>query len=93
MLDTIISITLEHRVRQQALALKADIDALNESGMCKILIDIKRDKEALYESLTKDLLDYEERKQRIENAFTTGLITHDEAEHLVEDDAVKTFFK
>jgi hypothetical protein len=93
MLDTTITITLEHRAREKALAFKADLDSLNETGMCKVLIDIKRDKEVQYESLTKDILDYEQRKHRIEDAFTSGLITYDEAQHLLEHDAVDTFFK
>ena len=94
MIDTIITIELEHRARQKALTLKDKIDKLTElSETCRALVIDKEDAITEYESITKDILDFTERKEKTETLFTKGLLTYQEAEYLIERDAFKAFFE
>ena len=94
MIDTIISIELEHRARQKALDHKTMIEGINAMGLLtKMLMESKEYHTKEYERIMKDILDYKERKHRTESAYERGLITYKEAEHLIEHDAVDTFFE
>ena len=94
MIDTIISIELEHRARQKALTLKSKIDELTElSEICRVLAIDKEDAINEYESITKDILDFTERKEKTETLFAKGFLTYQEAEYLIERDAFKAFFE
>lgn len=93
MIDTIITIELEHRARQKELKLKNDIKhymSMNKCGATKFLI---QDSLLDLENITKDIFDYEGRKAHIEFQYKEGLLTEREAEYLIERDAFETFLK
>jgi hypothetical protein len=97
MLDTVITIELEHRARQKELKLKNDIKhyaSMHNAGCeCGAIKFIIQDSLLDLEEITKDIFDYEGRKAHVEFQYKEGLITQEEAEYLIERDAFKTFFE
>ena len=97
MIDTIITIELEHRAKQKELKLKNDIKhymSLVNSGDKRGIIKFAIQDNLLdLEDITKDIFDYEGRKAHVEFQYKEGLITREDAEYLIERDAFKTFLK
>lgn len=94
MLDTVITIELEHRARQKELELKNDIKHYISLGdKCRATQIIIQSALMDLEDITKDIFDYEGRKAHIEFQYKEGFITKEEAEYLIERDAFATFFE
>lgn len=94
MINTVITTELETRQRDKANFLKVKMEAIDAMGsLTKYLADRREEIESQHDNIVKELLDYDERKRRTEASFERGLITYEEALHIIEHDAVKTFFE
>ena len=93
-MTTIITEELKRRATDRANMLKVKIEAIEAMGaLTKLLEDRKMELEIEHQNLVDEIVDFEERTHRTEIALKNGLITFEEAQHIIEHDAVDTFFK
>lgn len=93
-MTTIIVEELKRRATDRANILKVKIEALEAmEPATKVLEDRKMELEIEYQNAVDEIVDFEERKHRSEIALQNGLITFEEAQHIIEHDAVNTFFE
>lgn len=93
-MTTVIVEELKRRATDRANMLKVKIEALEAmETVTKVLEDRKMELEIEYQNAVDEIVDFEERKHRSEIALENGLITFEEAQHVMEHDAVDTFFK
>lgn len=93
-MTTVIVEELKRRATDHANMLKVKLEAIEAMGtLTKVLEDRKMELEVEYQSAVDEIVDFEERKHRSEIALENGLITFEEAQHIIEHDAVNTFFE
>lgn len=93
-MTTVIVEELKRRATDRANMLKVKIEAIEAMGtLTPLLEDRKMELEIEYQNAVDEIVDFEERKHRSEIALENGLITFEEAQHVIEHDAVNTFFE
>ena len=93
-MTTVITEELKRRAQDRANFIKVKIEALEAMGITtKVIEDRKMELEIEHQQLVDEIVDFDERTHRTEIALKNGLITFEEAQHVIEHDAVDTFFK